>query len=106
MPEVNQYTVTPKELLELIVKSAGVREGRWHLIANFGFAPGNFGPVPAQMVPGVAVVIQSLGIQREVPEARIPPELVIDAAKIGAAPEREATTARHGKSKGSTQASS
>jgi hypothetical protein len=82
MPEVNQYMVSPRELAELILKSANVREGRWFLVANFGFAPGNFGSSPAQLAPGVAVVLQGLGVQRETPELKIPPEIVVDAAKL------------------------
>ncbi len=81
MPEINQYMSTPRELTELLVRSARIREGRWFLIANFGFAPGNFGPTPAQLAPGAAVIVQGIGIQREVP-GMIPPEIVVDASKL------------------------
>jgi len=105
MPEINQYTVSPRELTELIIKSANVREGRWFLMANFGFAPGNFGPAPSQLAPGVAVIIQSLGIQRELPEAKMPPEIVVDAAELArqtveSPPPREPT--KSGRTKAST----
>jgi len=80
MPEINQYMASPRELTELLLKSAGIREGRWFLVANFGFAPGNFGPTPAQLTPGVAVVVQGIGIQREAPG--IPSELLVDASKL------------------------
>jgi hypothetical protein len=82
MPEVNQYLVKPKELVELIIKSAGIREGRWWLVANFGISPGNFGPTPDEAMPGMAFAIQSIGIQREVPGTPAPPGLVVDAAKV------------------------
>lgn len=65
MPEANQYMASPRELTELLLKSAGIREGRWFLVVNFGFAPGNYGPTPAQLAPGVAVVVQGVGVQRE-----------------------------------------
>lgn len=82
MAEVNQYVVSNKELAELIIKSAGVSEGRWVLIANFVFAPGNFGPTPVALSPGVAVILQSVGIQRVLPEMNVPLEIVVDAAEI------------------------
>ena len=80
MPEVNQYMATPRDLVEMLLKSAGIHEGRGALVANMGFAPGNFGPTPAQLTPGAAVVIQGIGIQREGPG--IPQEMLVDAAKI------------------------
>ena len=83
MPDINNYTVSPKELVELIIKSANIREGRWFLMANLGFVPGNFGS-GGQMSPGATVVFQSMGIQRVTPELVVPPEMmdvVVDAAK-------------------------
>jgi hypothetical protein len=100
MPEVNQYIVAPREILEMIVRSAGVREGQWYLMANFGFTAGNFGATPAQLVPGVAITIQSLGIQRATPEAQVPPESIIDASKIWGVQKQEST--KSGKTKTST----
>jgi hypothetical protein len=82
MVDVNQYTVSNRELVELIIKSAGVTEGRWILMANFGFAPGNYGPSPETLSPGVAVVVQSLGIQRLVGDSNMPPEVTVDAAVV------------------------
>jgi|SRR5271163_852107 len=105
MPEPNQYTVKPRELVELIIKASGIKEGRWFLFANFGFAPGNFGPNPAQMAPGAAVIIQGIGIQREQPEALMPPEVVVDAAELTekkAKAEHSPPSAKPSKSKTST----
>ena len=82
MPDVNQYTVSARELVELIIKSAGIREGRWFLMTNFGFSAANFGPTPAQMMPGAVVMIQNIGIQREMPGTPMPPEIIVDAAKV------------------------
>lgn len=80
MPEINQYMASTKELTELLLRSAGIREGRWFLVVNFGFSPGNFGPVPAQLAPGVAVVVQGVGIQREAPG--VPAEILVDASTL------------------------
>jgi hypothetical protein len=84
--EVDKFTVTNKELAEIILKSAGIREGRWFLISNFGISPGHFGPNLSQLSPGVAVVIQNVGIQRETPGMKIPSEIVVDATKLTVEP--------------------
>ena len=84
--EVDKFTVTNRELVELILKSAGIREGRWFLFSNFGFSPGHFGPNLSQLSPGVAVVIQNVGIQRETHGMKIPSEIVVDATKLTVEP--------------------
>ncbi len=83
MPEVNQYLFTNKELLELLVKRAGVSEGRWVLMANFGIGPAAIGPAVDQMSPGVAIVIGQMGIQRA--QANVPEALSVDAAVVNRA---------------------
>jgi hypothetical protein len=80
MPEVNQYVFSNKELLELLIKQAGVHEGRWVLMANFGFNAGNFGPSPDQAVPGAVVAVQQIGIQRA--GADMPEQMSLDAAVV------------------------
>jgi hypothetical protein len=62
MPEVNQILFNHKELLEILIKKAGVHEGKWTIIANFGFSAGNFGPSPDQMTPGAVVALLQVGI--------------------------------------------
>ena len=80
MAKPSQYQLTHRELLELLVKDAGVKEGRWMLVANFGIAPGNFGPSPGESAPGVAFALQKVGIQKA--EQNTPDELTVDASKI------------------------
>ena len=87
MPEVNHYAFKNMELLETLIKQAGVHEGRWLLNVQFGFAPGNFGPSSDQLVPGVAVVIQNIGIARAPAEA--PVEMTLDAAVVNRVPKRQ-----------------
>jgi hypothetical protein len=84
MPEVNQYLFNHKELLELLIKKADVHEGKWILMANMGFSPGNFGPNPGQMSPGAAVVIMQMGFQRAAPET--PLEMIVDASVVNPTP--------------------
>jgi hypothetical protein len=80
MAEANNYTVTHKELVELIIKHAGIHDGKWVLSATLGFAPGNFGPSPDQLSPGTVVAIQQIGIVRA--EAATPQEIQVDAAAV------------------------
>lgn len=83
MPEVNSYVFKHKELLELMIKKAGVHEGKWALAVNFGFGAANMGPNPEEMSPGAFVAVTSIGIQLAPPDA--PPALTADAAKINPA---------------------
>jgi hypothetical protein len=80
MPEASQYLFSHKELLETLIKKAGVHEGKWMILTNFGFSAGNFGPSQDQMAPGAVVVIQQMGIQRATPDA--PEAMIIDAALV------------------------
>lgn len=77
--EINQYTFSHKELVELMIKKAGLHEGRWMLMTTFGFTAGNFGPSDDQMIPGIVAAVQSLGIQRA--DQNAPSSLVVDAAE-------------------------
>jgi hypothetical protein len=85
MPEVNNYSVTLKELAGLIVKASGVHEGRWFLAINFGMGPGNFGPTPEQLLPGMVLAVQGVFIQREDPANPLP-GITVDAGEINPEP--------------------
>lgn len=89
MAEPAQYTVTHQELVELIIKRVGIHEGRWVLGVTFGFGPGQFGPAPEQMSPGVVVAVNQISIHRESPDTHAPESLVVDAAKVNPAPSPE-----------------
>lgn len=80
MPEANQHIFKHQELAALMIKAAGLREGKWQLIITFGFGATNFGPDQSQMNPGAFAVVQSIGLQRATPDA--PAALVADAATI------------------------
>ena len=84
MPEVNQFVLNNKELLELIIKNAGLHEGKWMLMAKFGIASGNYGPTYAEAGPGVAIAFTNVGIQRADPET--PEEMTLDASVINPPP--------------------
>jgi hypothetical protein len=80
MPEANQYLFSRQELLTLLIREAGVHEGKWILAANLGFSPGNFGPTPDQMVPGSVVAILQMGIQKAGVDT--PDAMTLDAAVV------------------------
>jgi hypothetical protein len=86
MPQPNQYVFTNKELLEVLIKAAGVHEGRWVLMTNFGFTAANMGPSPEQFAPGAVVVINQMGIQRA--QSDTPEQMGLDAAVVNPAPEK------------------
>ncbi len=83
MPEVTQYTFKYPEVLEALIKKAGLREGRWQLIMTFGLAGVNVGPTPEEMVPGAAIAVASIGLTKATPES--PEALVLDASVVNPA---------------------
>jgi hypothetical protein len=83
MPEANSYAFKHKEVLELLIKKADVHEGKWMLMANFGFSGGNVGPSPEEASPGAFVAILNIGIQRA--GADSPSGLMLDAADVNPA---------------------
>jgi hypothetical protein len=92
MPEVNQYTFTFKELMEMMVKKADLHEGKWMLLTNFAFAAINGGPSPDQMMPTALAGVQTIGIQKAVPDS--PPSLTVDAAEVNPAPASQSKSRR------------
>lgn len=94
MATPTQFMLTNKELLALLIRHAGVHEGRWLLSMTFGYGPGNFGPTPESVSPGVVVAVNQVGIQREPADGPpIPDGMVLDASQVnppskGSEPER------------------
>jgi hypothetical protein len=80
MPEANQYVLSHKELIELIIRESGIHEGKWYLMASFAFTPGNYGPSNDQMSPGIVVAVTQLGIHRA--DANTPVEMAVDASVV------------------------
>jgi hypothetical protein len=80
VPEISQYTFKYSEVIEALIKKAGLHEGKWQLTMNFGLGAANMGPSPNEVVPGAAVAVVSLGLTKATPES--PPALTLDAAEI------------------------
>ena len=83
MPEVSSYSFTYKEVLTALVKQAGLHEGKWQLGMTFGLAAANMGPDEASIVPGAALAVSGIGLQKAVAES--PAALTIDAAEVNPA---------------------
>jgi hypothetical protein len=83
MPQANSYTFKHKEVLELLIKKAGVHEGSWMLQVTFSFGATNMGPNPEEMAPGAFVAVTSFGIAQAPADA--PQSLTLDAAKVNPA---------------------
>jgi antitoxin HicB len=94
MPEANQFTWTHKELATLLIKAAGIHEGRWFLMMDFGMSAGNFGPSDDQVSPGAITAVTRVGIQREPLEQKAPSSLVVDAAEVNPASKPEGSPSR------------
>lgn len=80
MPEINQYMFKYPELAEALVKQAGLHEGKWQLVMTFGLAAMNMGPSAAEVVPGAAVAVTGVGLQRVAEE--FVDALTIDASVV------------------------
>jgi hypothetical protein len=72
-----------QEVLEALIKKAGLHNGKWQLIMTFGLAAGNMGPNDAEIVPGAMVAVTSIGLQKAAEGA--PAALVADAAIVNPA---------------------
>lgn len=83
MPEVNAYTFNHKELLELLIKAAGVHEGEWMLQVNFGFSAANIGQDEESVHPAAIATVNYVGIAKAKQDS--PRSLVLDAAKVNPA---------------------
>lgn len=84
MAQVNQYTLSHKELAEAIIKELGIHEGRWSVIVNFNFRGANVGFEEGVAYPTGLVSISTVGITRA--DHSTPANLVVDAAEVNPVP--------------------
>ena len=83
MPVPNQNIFRYREIAEALVKQAGLHEGKWQLIMTFGLGAADMGPTEEEVVPGGAVAVTSIGLQRAMETS--PAALVVDAAVVNPA---------------------
>jgi hypothetical protein len=78
MAESTQVTFTYSELVEMMIKKQGIREGIWGLFINFGLSASNIGPNESSLAPAAVVGVLGIGIQRFEKETN----LTVDASKV------------------------
>ncbi len=83
MPEVDTYSFKYREVIEALIKQADLHDGRWQLVMTFGLGAVNMGPSAPEIVPGAAIAVTGLGLQRAKPES--PEALVLDASIVNPA---------------------
>lgn len=77
------HIYTLREIVEMLIKQAGVHEGLWTLSLGLQIGVGHYGPTADQSFPGGAVTLQNLGIQKHPPGAPLAPGgFVVDAAVV------------------------
>lgn len=84
MPEIDELSLSHKELMEVLIKHSNIHEGVWALSIAFGIGIGNFGPDIDNAHPGVTVTVNQIGLKRVPPGQRLdePGAVVTDAAII------------------------
>lgn len=78
MAEPTQITFSYKELVELLIKHAGLHEGIWGLFVTFGMQATNAGPNENDLKPAVIIPVVGIGLQKFEKENN----LSADAAKV------------------------
>lgn len=56
-PDETTYSYSNREVIALMIKAAGITEGKWTMRPSFKTRGGNFGPNDDDMVPGFFTVI-------------------------------------------------
>ena len=84
MAEIDQYSFSHKELIEILIKEIKVKEGKWALNVSFTLGVGAVPtgqPGSSEAVPGAMVGIQKIGITRA-KEPINPDATIVDAADL------------------------
>jgi hypothetical protein len=98
VPEISQYTFKYTEVVEALIKKAGLHQGKWQLIMNFGLGGANVGQTPADIVPGAIVAVTGVALTKALPDS--PSALTLDAAEVNPAPSSSAKKQPSQKSRG------
>lgn len=88
MPAASLYVFTHAELLKCLIEKSNVHEGKWGLRFAFGQMILNFPKTPELTLPGVAIMVDTIAIERIENEAAVAPgAVVLDAAVVN--PDRQ-----------------
>jgi hypothetical protein len=78
MSEPTQITFSYKELVEILIKQAGLHEGIWGLFVTFAMQATNVGPNENDLKPAAIIPVLAIGLQKFEKESN----LSADAAKV------------------------
>jgi hypothetical protein len=79
MPEQRQLAFSYQEVVEALVRKAGIHEGNWGLFVRFGLAAANLPTAPGpQFSPAAIIPIQEIGLVRQDETTN----LTVDAATV------------------------
>jgi len=92
MADPTQFTFSWRDVAASLLKQQGIREGKWLIGLQFGFAAVNVGPGPSEVLPSAIVGAQQLQLTRLPADAEVS-ALVVDAGQANA-PERASTPRR------------
>lgn len=62
------YSLSIKELTELLIKTNGIHEGKFELSVEFQIGVGVVGPSPETVVPGAMVGVNRVGLTQSIVE--------------------------------------
>ena len=77
MTEAQNYIFDYREIVEVLIKKQGVREGLWGIYMEFDIGGANIGETEHTIFPTAIVPVVRIGIQR----FEKPNNLTVDAAK-------------------------
>jgi len=83
MSEATKIAFKYEEVVAALIKQAGLYEGKWQLTMTFGLAAMNTGPNDTELVPGAAVAVTAVGLQKASDGS--PSTLTVDAAVVNPA---------------------
>jgi len=81
LPDVSKYEFTIQELAEILVREAGLTEGRWQIGMNFTVTSGAMGPDANNVFPTLLAGVDKVNIVR-VADGAETTSLTIDVASL------------------------
>jgi hypothetical protein len=78
MPAPSEFTFSFQEIVELLIRKAGVTDGHWGLQVRFGLNAANVGSSDTDLRPAAVIPIMDIGIR----QYEKPTNLSLDAAEV------------------------
>jgi hypothetical protein len=64
MADATQYVFSYRELVEILIRQQGLKEGIWGISVRFGLQATNIGPSDDQLLPAAIVALLEVGLQK------------------------------------------